>query len=358
MFLVDLAQRDKVATLTSIVSESLPHLKRGAMLDFLNLMQQHNYYDDNRWNKSDYTYTFETGSKIEFFSIDQPRKVRGPRRDRLFINEANNTPRESFEQLEIRTKEFVIIDYNPTNEFWAQEIMLERTDFDFLILTYLDNEALDPAIRTSLEMRKTRTEWWKVYGLGQLGQVEGRIYTDWKLDLDEVPHEAKLLRYGLDFGYTNDPTAVIAVYSYNGGIILDEILYAKGMLNGPIKDTLLANTKALVVADCSEPKSIDEIKAYNVPIIGSVKGKDSVRNGIAYVQEQRISVTKRSINVIREYRNYLWATDINGAFIQPGEPEHEFSHSMDAVRYGVAYDTNFKKKGIPWPKAEKVNPAL
>lgn len=367
MYLVDLAQRDKVPTLTSIVSETLPHLKRGAMLDFLNLMQQHNYFDDNRWNKSDFTYTFETGSKIEFFSIDQPRKVRGPRRDRLFINEANNTPFESFEQLEIRTKEFVILDYNPTNEFWVQTDILPvynsekilikgREDVDFIILTYLDNEALDEAIRKSLEQRKNRTGFWKVYGLGQLGEVEGKIYSDWKLDLDDVPHEAKLLRYGLDFGYTNDPTSIVAVYEYNGGLILDEILYARGLSNVEIKDVLQANRKGLVIADSAEPKSIDEIKSYGIAVIPASKGPDSVINGIQYVQNQRISVTKRSVNVIREYRNYLWETDQNGKVLNV--PEHPYSHSMDAIRYGVAYDINYKAPKRKWPTAKPQNPAF
>src|SRR3990167_7674749 len=133
LYLIALAQSDKKPTLTSIVSESLPHLKKGAMLDFLNILQTHDYFVDARWNKSDFVYTFETGSKIEFFSIDQPRKVRGPRRDRLFINEANNTPLESFDQLEIRTNEFVFLDYNPTNEFWVMtDVVGKRNDVDFL----------------------------------------------------------------------------------------------------------------------------------------------------------------------------------------------------------------------------------
>lgn len=356
IWLIALAQSDTSPTLTSIVSESLPHLKRGAMLDFLNILQKHNYFKDANWNKSEFTYTFETGSKIEFFSIDQPRKVRGPRRDRLFINEANNTPFESFEQLEIRTKEFVFIDYNPTNEFWVQEQILgKRQDYDFIILTYKDNEALPKSIVDSLEQRMNRKSWWQVYGLGQLGEVEGKIYREWQI-IDEVPHEAKLLRYGLDFGYTNDPTAIVAVYSYNEGLIVDEIAFTKGLSNVQIKDILLANKQAIVLADSAEPKSIDEIKSYGIPMLPAQKGKDSVSNGIQYVQEQRISVTKRSVNVIKEYRNYLWIVDKDGKVLN--EPEPGYDHGMDAIRYAIAYNVNYKRPQLQWPKRRTDNIAM
>lgn len=333
LFLIDLAQRDKVATTTSIVSESFPHLKRGAIKDFLDILGTHGYFQDERWNKTDATYTFETGSKIEFFSADQPGKVRGPRRDRLFMNEANNMPYETFDQLEVRTKEFVILDWNPTNEFWFyDEVQNKRDDVEHLILTYKDNEALDEAIVKSIEQRKTRAGWWQVYGLGQLGEVEGKIYKEWQI-VEEIPHEARLERYGLDFGYSNDPSAIIAVYYYNGGYILDEVTFRKGLSNKQLADTFLNSKDALVIADSAEPKSIDEIKSYGVEILPTKKGKDSVVHGIQLVQRQRISMTKRSVNLIKEYRNYLWVTDKNGRILN--EPEHTFSHSMDAVRYAI-----------------------
>ena len=179
LYLINRAQTDKKATLTSIISESFPHLKRGVMKDFLDIMKEHQYYKDNNWNKTDYTYTFETGSKIEFFSADQPDKVRGPRRDRLFINEANNIPYEAFDQLEVRTKEFIFLDWNPTNEFWYYtEVNGKRNDVEHMILTYKDNEALSPEIVASIEQRVGNKQWWKVYGEGQLGEVEGKIYKD------------------------------------------------------------------------------------------------------------------------------------------------------------------------------------
>jgi len=346
IYLIALAQSDKSKTLTSIVSESFPHLRRGAERDFLNIMKEHHYYKENKWDRTNHMYTFETGSQIEFFSVDQSEKVRGARRDRLFINEVNNVKFTAFEELEVRTKDFIFLDYNPTNEFWLfTEVMPNRTDFEQIILTYLDNEALSVEIVKSIEQRKNRKNWWKVYGLGLLGVIEGRVYKDWKI-IDEIPHEAKLVRRGMDFGYSNDPTAIVDVYEYNGGTILDELIYRKGLSNKQIVDILQSQDEALVIADSAEPKSIDEIKSYGVAILPFTKGKDSVRNGIQYVQSKRVSITKRSINIIKEYRNYLWAMDKNGEYVIPPVPEHEFSHSMDAIRYGLAYNVNYEEPSL------------
>ena len=304
------------------------------MRDFLNIMEAHGYYKDDLWNKTESTYTFETGSKIEFFSADQPSKVRGPRRDRLFLNEANNLPFETFEQLEVRTKEFIILDWNPTNEFWFYtDIKGIRNDVEHIILTYKDNEALDEAIVKSIEQRMNRPGWWKVYGEGQLGEVEGRIYTGWQI-IDEIPHEARLVRRGLDFGYTNDPTAIIDIYYYNGGYILDELTYQKGLHNKQIADILSSQEDTvLTMADSAEPKSIDEIKSYGVNMLGATKGQGSVNQGIQFVQGLQISVTKRSINIIKAYRNYLWKTDKEGKIVN--QPDHYLSDCMDAIRYGL-----------------------
>lgn len=331
--LIDKAQRDKTPTLTSITSESMPHLKRGAVRDFLNIMQGHNYFKDDLWNKTDFTYTFETGSKIEFFSLDMPHKVRGPRRNRLFINEANNIPLETFDQLEVRTVDEIWLDWNPTQEFWWYTDVCKRTDADFEILTYKDNEGCPPEVVRSIEMRRENKNWWLVYGLGQLGEVEGKIFKDWQI-INDIPHEARLERYGMDFGYSNDPTAIVAIYKYNGGFILDEITYQKGLSNKQIADILNNQPKALVVADSAEPKSIDEIMSYGINILASTKGQGSVNAGIAYVQDQRISITKRSVNGIKEYRNYMWKTDKDGKIINT--PDVGFDHFNDAVRYGIS----------------------
>lgn len=334
LFLIAMAQSDQTKTITSIVSESIPHLKRGAMRDFKNILQTHSYWKDDNWNATDSIYTFETGSQIEFFSTDNADKLRGARRDRLFMNEANNTTFEAFEQLEVRTKEFILLDYNPTVEFWAQTELLEkRNDAECIIVTYKDNEGLSPEIIGSIEQRKNRPGWWKVYGLGLFGEVEGRIYKDWQI-IDSIPHEARLERFGLDFGYTNDPTAIVAVYRYNGGFILDEVLYRKGMQNKPIADVIL-NTELdpLVIADSAEPKSIDEIKLYGITIMPAVKGAGSIYTGIQFVQNQRISMTKRSVNLIKEYRNYLFIVDKNGRTMNDPEPGND--HCMDALRYAL-----------------------
>lgn len=335
IWLISLAQRDEKKTLTSIVSESFPHLKRGSMRDFILIMESMGYFDPKRWNKTDFIYTYETGSIIEFFSADQPGKVRGPRRDRLFINEVNNVPFETFEQLEVRTKEFIYLDWNPTNEFWFyEEVLGKRPDVDHIILTYKDNEGLDQSIVDSIETRKGRKGWWKVYGEGQLGEVEGKIYRDWKI-VDEIPEFARLERRGMDFGYSNDPSAIIDIYYYEGGYILDEVMFLKGMSNKRIADLILnqENSNILVIADSAEPKSIDELKIYGINVVGAEKGKDSVNNGIQIIQDQNIMMTKRSVNMIKEYRNYLWETDKDGKILQT--PEHDFSHTMDALRYGM-----------------------
>ncbi len=333
--LIDLAQTDARPTLTSVVSESFPHLKRGAIKDFLDIMKAQGYYREDRWNKTDYTYEFETGSKVEFFSADQPSKVRGPRRDRLFINEANNVPLETFEQLEIRTREFVFLDWNPTTEFWYYtEVQGKRDDVDELTLTYKDNEALDSAIVGSIEQRRDRREWWKVYGEGKLGETESRIYKDWEM-VDDVPQEARLERYGLDFGYTNDPTAIVAVYYHNGGYVIDEVAYQTGLLNGQIAGILQNQERqAITIADSAEPKSIDELRTHKLTVLPAKKGQGSVAQMISWVQQQRISVTKRSLNVIREYRNYVWETDKDGKITN--EPETMYKHSMDAIAYALS----------------------
>lgn len=350
LYLIARAQSDKTPTLTSVVSESFPHLKRGAMRDFLNILQTHNYYVDSRWNKSDYTYTFETGSKIEFFSADMPSKVRGPRRDRLFCNEVNNIAKESWEQLLLRTREFAIADWNPTTDFFMYEDYglhdehdvpyADDVDTDFLILTYKDNESLEPAIVNEIEKRQINKQWFRVYGEGKRGEVEGKIFKGWKL-IDDIPHEARLERRGLDFGYTNDPTVIVNIYYYNGGYILDEVVYRTGMLNKDIGDMLLAqpSPNTLTIADSAEKKSIDEIAMRGIPIIGVIKRPGYVRRNsenslIDWVQTQQISITKRSTNLIKSYRNFMWATDKEGNFLN--EYDHFWSDGMMATIYGLS----------------------
>ena len=345
-YLIDLSLRDKKSKLTSIVSESFPHLRRGAMKDFLMIMKGLNLYKDVRWNKTGSTYEFETGSKIEFFSADQGDKLRGARRERLFLNEANNINYEAFEQLEVRTEEFIFIDFNPTAEFWSfTEIEGKRDDYEKIILTYHDNEALSAEIRKTIDARKHNKNWYKVYGLGQLGEIEELIYKGWRT-IDEIPYEARLERRWLDFGYTNDPSAIGDIWYYNGGWILDEQLYRKGMSNKQLADFLnaLEKPQITIVADSAEPKSMDELRSYGLNIVPSQKGKDSVASGIQLVQDQPLSVTRRSFNILKEQRNYMWLVDKNGKILNEEDPacaNHHMCITADTV-----VDTIFGSKPV------------
>ena len=353
IWLIDYCQSTQ-GKIVTVVAESVPHLRLGAIRDFKNIMVSQGYWNDKRFIENpEVVYKFPTGSIIEFISFDKFGKAHGPRRDVLFINEANNIPYNIVDQLITRTREIIWLDWNPSEDFWFYTDFYpnrkEDTDFmgdggSYPPLTYLDNEALDEVARHEVEAHKNNTRWWMVYGLGKKGELQGKIYTGWQI-IDEIPHEARLERYGLDFGYSNDPTAIVAVYYYNGGYIWDEITFQKGLSNKQIADILLNVPKALVVADSAEPKSIDEIKSYEVNVIGVQKRKvltptpiirendNFVKWSIGVVQGEKISLTKQSVNIIKEYRNYLWMTDKNGKVLN--DPEHVFSHSMDAGRYAM-----------------------
>lgn len=350
VWLIDYAQSTH-GELISVVSESYPHLSGGAMLDFEKIMRAQGYWNDDRYVKTPKAvYTFETGSKIEFISIDTVGKAHGPRRDVLYVNECNNLSYDIVDQLMTRTRRIVWLDWNPSSEFWFYErLLLERPDdIDFIgeggnypPLTYRDNESLDKTMIDEIEAHKGDKRWWTVYGEGKLGDIASRIYTGWKI-IDEIPFEAKLVRRPLDFGYSVDPSGMLGIYEYNGGLILDEELYQKGMSNKQLADTILNQPEqCLVVADSAEPKSIAEIASYGVNIIGAVKKKEKTGNyktynewAIAQVQSyKKISVTARSINLIKEYRNYVWAQDKDGKFI--GEPEKTPDHLLDPVKYGI-----------------------
>lgn len=355
MWLIDYCQSpENVNKLCTVVSESFPHLDKGAMLDFQNIMKDRGYWDSNCWHGTKHTYTFETGNKLEFTSVDYS-KAHGPRRDVLFVNEANNLDYKTVDQLMARTREIVWLDWNPSEEFWfyTELLPMRANDIDFIgdkgnypPLTYLDNEALDKVMVDEIESHKPNLAWWTVYGLGKLGATEQRIYKDWNT-IDEIPFEAKLMRYGVDFGYSNDPTAIIALYYYNGGYIIDEIAYQKGLLNSPIAEILANQAQtALIIADSSEPKSIEEIRQFSqgkITILPCQKGPGSINRGIGYVQQQRISVTKRSINILKEYRTYLWIMDKDGKIIN--EAVDDNNHAMDAIRYAMASIKDPKSNG-------------
>jgi phage terminase large subunit len=331
--LIDKATKSELEI--SVVAETIPHLRRGALRDFLKIMKWTGRFFEERFNKSLLRYEFANGSVIEFFSADDSSKLRGARRDILYINECNNVTFDSYNELAIRTRKEVYLDFNPANEFWVHTELKDEPDSDFLILTYKDNEALDESIVQQIEKNRDKAKtssywanWWKVYGEGQLGMLEGVVFSNWKL-IDTIPKDAKLIGIGLDFGYTNDPTAIIEIYNYNGQRIVNELVYQTGLLNSDIAKLLPKNV--IVYADSSEPKSIDEIKRYGITIKGVTKGKDSINYGIDVMQRQNYLVTNQSTNLIKELRSYIWDTDKQGKRLN--KPIDHFNHAIDALRY-------------------------
>jgi phage terminase large subunit len=335
-FLIDYANKNAGKEI-SIVSESIPHLRRGAIRDFVKIMEWVGLMDYSAWNKSTLTYYFPNGSFIEFFSGDQPDKMRGARRDVLFVNEANNIGWETYYQLAIRTREFIYIDFNPTAEFWAHTELQNQPDVDFIILTYRDNEALEASIinefKKAEEKAKTSEYWanWvKVYVNGEIGSLQGVVFDNWK-PCDAIPQQARLLGYGCDFGYSNDPSTLVAVYQLNNEFYYDELIYQKGLLNSDIARLIKQHPTAMIYADSAEPKSIKEIKNYGIRITATEKGADSIMHGISKMQQAPFYVTKRSLNLIKELRAYTWATDKTGATLN--KPIDAFNHAIDAMRY-------------------------
>ena len=320
----------------SVVSESVPHLRRGAIRDFLKIMIAIGN-SLNQWNKSTLIYYFDNGSFIEFFSADQSDKLRGARRDILFVNEANNITWESYHQMSVRTRKFIYIDYNPTQEFWAHTELIGKEGTDFVILTYKDNEALEPAIVKEIEAARDKASespywanWWNVYGLGQTGSLQGVIFSNWT-QCDKMPETWKWKAYGIDWGFTNDPTAVVEVCEFDGKLWINEILYEKGLTNADIADKLDGFRGQEFIADSAEPKSIEDIRRRGFRIRPCEKGRDSVRSGIDKLQQYQLMVTSNSVNLIKEFRGYTWATDRTGK--ETGEPIDNMNHAIDAVRY-------------------------
>jgi phage terminase large subunit len=319
----------------SIVAESIPHLRRGALKDFVKILKWTNRFNDQQLNKSLLTYQFKNGSVVEFFSADDASKLRGARRDILYINECNNVTFEAYNELAIRTKKEVYLDFNPANEFWVHKELKDEPDTDFIILTYKDNEALDESIVTQIEKNRDKAatssywaNWWRVYGLGEVGSLEGVVFNNWK-EIDTIPKEAKLIGIGLDFGYTNDPTAAIEIYNYNGTRIINELVYRTGMVNSDIAKILPSGI--IIYADSSEPKSIEEIRRQGKTIKGVTKGADSINYGIDVMQRQDYLVTKQSTNLIKELRSYCWDTDKQGQRMR--KPIDHYNHAIDALRY-------------------------
>ena len=341
----------------SIVSESMPHLRKGAMKDFKKIMKETNRWNRDHWHGTDSKYTFFNDSYIEFFSADQEEKVRGPRRNILYINECNNLVFDTYFQLSIRTDMEIWIDYNPTHEFWATTELEGDEDVETLILTYKDNQGLsesiikeiekarakafhDPFIEDDFELfsnlnikNKYWSNWWRVYGLGLTGSLEGVIFNNWT-QINSIPPEAKIFSRGMDFGYTNDPTTLIDIYKFNDKLILDERLYRTGMVNSDISnfDKNEPNKSTYAIADSAEPKSIEELRRGGMRVKGAAKGRDSIVHGIQTLQQYELLVTSSSTNLIKELRNYTWDTDKEGNKLN--KPIDAYNHLIDGVRYG------------------------
>ena len=338
VLLIDYAIRNKGKEI-SVVAESIPHLRRGALKDFLNILKGMQRFNEEKYNRSTLKYEFSNGSYIEFISTDQPDRLRGARRTDLFINECNNINFESYNQLAIRTSGDIWLDYNPSVTFWVDKELIGSKDTDFVTLTYKDNEILPKTIVDEIEKAKEKSKistywanWWKVYGLGQLGSLEGACIPDWQ-EIEQVPTQARLLGYGMDFGYSIDSSSLIALYKWDDAYVFDEILYRKQMLNRDISNFLKNNDiDDYIYADSAEPKSIAELNTYGHKVLPVSKGRDSVVYGINLINQNKIYVTRRSKNLIKELGGYIWLEDKQGNILQKPNPTSG-DHAIDASRY-------------------------
>jgi phage terminase large subunit len=336
LVLIELAYKNTNAGATiTIARKTFPALRASVMRDFFEILNRENIYNEAHHNKSDATYIL-FGNLVEFISIDQAQKVRGRKRDVLFINEANELSLEDWRQLLIRTTGNILLDYNPSDEFhWLYEQVIPREDAAFFKTTYLDNPFLDEALVAEIERLKDADEnFWRVYGLGERGQSRSTIFNHY-IQTEDVGPDWKLLAYGLDFGYTNDPTAAVAVYTNGNQLLFDEVLYQSGLANRQIAK-LLDVGKAPIIADSAEPKSIDELHGYGLNVHAARKGPDSVRSGIQYLHSKPLYITARSVNLMKELRNYKWREDKNGRILN--EPVDAFNHAIDAARYAATFN--------------------
>lgn len=338
----------------SVVSETMPHLKRGCIRDFINIMKATKRYEDKQWNISNSTYKFKNGSFIEFFSCESSEKLRGSRRSTLYINEANLITRDAYLELAMRTNGDIYMDYNPTFPFWNKEV-LQDSNSELLILTYKDNAALDQNtidfLESKLELAKTSTYWenWcRVYLFGLEGQIQGTIYNDYEV-IDKIPEEASLIGYGLDYGYAQDPAALIAVYKYNNDLVIDEVVYQTGLLNSDLAKLMKDyDVTGEIFSDSAEPKSNAELKRYGFKIKPVEKGKDSINYGIQILQQRKMLITRRSTNVLDELQKYMWKKNREGNY--ETTPIDNHNHSMDAIRYLAMMKLGARKENISTPR--------
>lgn len=311
-----------------------PSLRGSSMRDFFSLLEQHNLYSEDLHSKSLNEYKL-MGNLVEFVSLDEPQKIRGRKRDLLFINEANELTYEDFFQLNIRTTYRIIIDYNPSDEYhWLYDEIIDRNDCDFHITTYLDNPFLDPVLVEEIERLKQTDElYWQIYGLGERGSSKSIIFTHNICTL--IPEDAKFISYGLDYGYSNDPTALVGIWTDDSSIYIKEYLYRTMMTGRDIHFALkeIGIQKEMIFGDSAEPRLNDELRRMGWNVRPSIKGRDSVNAGIDLLKRYKINITSDSSNAIQEFRNYKWLEDRSGKLTNV--PEDKNNHIIDAVRYGT-----------------------
>jgi len=319
----------------SVVGQDVPNLKSGALRDMQTIVASSP--DIQSWikgyNASDRIYTFHNGSIIEFKSYQDPQDAKSGKRHYLFMNEANGINYWIYWELARRTNKQVFIDYNPNARFWVHDKLIGKEGVELIISDHRHNPFLSDKTRRDIEgIRNEDEELWKVYARGMTGKIEGLIYRNWGT-IGTIPSDAQLVGAGLDFGFTNDPSAMVMVYRYNGELIIDEVMYHKGLTN---QDISLFFTQSgidrsvTIVADSAEPKSIEELRRMGWRVEGANKGKDSILNGIDILKRFRLNVTNRSINLLKELNAYKWKEKDGNA---TNVPIDSFNHGMDALRY-------------------------
>lgn len=331
--------------ISTVVSDTFPNLRTGAMRDFLDICRETNVIEASTWNKTNSTLYLPNNSLIEFYSVDT-MGAHGARRDLLYVNEANRISWDTFSALEVRTREKVLIDFNPVNEFWAHTELInnkDRNDVGFLKVTYKDNEALEEQTIKAIEQRRGdgTNNWWRVYGLGEIGSLEGNIYEGW-ISVSEIPKNCHIVRYGVDFGFSNDPTAVIAVYEDDErGLWLEQVLCKTRMLTPELVENLKQAVEkygdGLFVCDNARPEIIAELQANGIRAVGCDKTPGEKMNGKRYnielVQRRKVHYLSTSKELEQEYLSYAWRKKKTGEILD--EPEDGNDHCMDAIAYAV-----------------------
>lgn len=335
-------------TIISIVRKSFPSLRISTLRDFRNIMKGLGIWNENSWYASENTYNFDNGSFIEFLSVQDSERRKGTKRDILFIDEVNELDYEDFFQLFIRTTEKTIVAYNPSfsTSHWVYKSVHTHPEAQLFVSTYLDNPFLEDEIVKEIErLKDISPSYWQVYGLGKPGLVEGLVFDNVSM-VDYLEDEWELLGYGLDFGYSQDPTALVALFRSPEGIVFDEIVYMKNLLSNEITNLIRGAYdvygRAEVIADSQDPRLIEEIFRGGINIKPAIKGPDSILAGIDILKQQKIFITKKSSNMVDEFLSYTYAKDKNGNLLNT--PIDYGNHTIDACRYVASWKLSQKKK--------------